>query len=172
MSKKKNNQSKNKKQDMAKKRKIIWSIIAVLIVALIATGVVYQVSQNTKAKELYQKDNVHSASIKLIGDLAYQNIILSDELDKKIENKEDVFVYFFSPLCKYCDEAKNDIASAFKKTDVEYYQLNLLEYEEGYDKYNVRGTPAIFHYKDGELVDYTYGKQPLEDYVEWIKEQK
>lgn len=168
MSKKNNN---NKRKPSNIKNTIIISIVAAVIIGLIATVALYKGNQSAKAEELYQKDNVHSATVNLLDDPNYQNIILPKELEEKIDNQEELFVYFFSPLCKYCEESKDDITRVFKEMDIEHYQLNLLEYEEGYQKYGVRGTPAIFHYKDGAIVDHIYGSQPYKSYLEWIKKQ-
>ncbi|WP_121616585.1 thioredoxin family protein [Virgibacillus halodenitrificans] len=152
-----------------KKNTIIIFVISAVIIGLVVGVIIYNENETAKAEKLYQKDEVHSASIKALEDPNYQNIILPGELDKKIE--EEVFVYFFSPLCKFCEESKGDIAKAFVEADVEYYQLNLLEFDEGYQKYGVRGTPAIFHYKDGIVVDNIYGSQSYRNYLEWIKSQ-
>lgn len=175
----KNNQKTNNKKLGNKKEKqgtkakhiVIISLITALILGLIIGVVINTGGQTSKAEELYQKDNVDPASVKALDDPNYQNIILSDELDKRIDEQEEIFVFFFSPRCKYCEESKADITKAFKEAGVDYYQFNLLEYKEGYNKYGVSGTPAIFHYKDGEVANTIYGSQPFENYKEWIESE-
>jgi thioredoxin 1 len=166
---------KNKSKTMSSKKKkkvLAAAALSAFIIGVVLGVISYKSEQSSKAQELYQTTDLHPATKNILNDPNYQNIILPEELDQKIEQKEELYVYFFSPLCKYCEQSKNDITKAFKDENTELYQLNLLEYEEGYQKYNVRGTPAIFHYKDGKVADMIYGGRPLEEYSRWIEETK
>ena len=58
----------------------------------------------------------------------YSNIILPDELDKKIESGDPVTAYFFSPLCGTVMEMTPVLMPIAKEMDVTVDQYNLLEF--------------------------------------------
>ncbi len=83
-----------------KKLVIIGAAVVLLFAAII---VLTNMSNSDKLKDNpYDTDNLQQSTIDLLDDENYQNIILPDDLQAKIESGEGVFAYMFSPECGYC----------------------------------------------------------------------
>jgi thiol-disulfide isomerase/thioredoxin len=118
----------------------------------------------------YGKDTLHPETVKQLDDPNYQNIILPDELDKKLEAGEDVTVYFFSPTCPHCVRTTPVVAPLAKDMDVDLVQYNLLEFEQGWNDYGIESTPTIVQYKDGKEVNRIVGYQEEATFKDWFNE--
>lgn len=135
------------------------SIYLGIIVALF--GLLYFINHLSEkryvepAEQLYgtTPDKLNPATKSQLLDKNYQRIILPAELDEKRENKEDLFVYLFSPTCKYCQETTPILNEIAAEVGVDYYQLNVLEFQDQWLKYNIDGTPTLIYIKDGEPID-------------------
>ncbi|MFS0645439.1 thioredoxin family protein [Siminovitchia sp. 179-K 8D1 HS] len=147
-------------------------IFLVIIIGLFAAIAVITKMQQEKASEgnIYKKEDLHPATVDLLDDPLYQNIILPDELDKKLRNKEDVTVYFFSPTCPHCMETTPIVSPLAKGKNIEVLQYNLLEFENGYEKYKIKYTPTLMHFKDGKEEARIVGAHPKEDFEAWFDE--
>lgn len=158
------------------KKLLIYLSIVVLLIALL-----YYLNQLTQknamknlvepAQELYQTDpqNLNEATRKQLNDPDYQNIILPGELETRLKNKEDLFVYFFSPLCKYCVESTpivNDIAG---EVQVEIHQYNVLEFRQGFSQYRFDSTPTLIYFEDGVEKDRFVGGIAQEIYQQQMR---
>lgn len=140
------------------------SIYLAIVVALF--GVLFYINYaSDKVKNEKYANNVYGlpasqlnpATLEELSDPNYQNIILPNQLDEKIKNKESFFVYFFQstcPHCKYTTPLLNPIA---KEANVKLNQFNLLVYPDGWQKYNIEATPTLVYYKDGKEVDRIVG---------------
>lgn len=85
------------------------------------------------------------------------NIKSIEELNKLISNKETFLLYIYLPGCTSCASFKpivKDFIDANK--DIKIYQLNYqtIENDDNIITQNIKYTPSIFIYKDGELLDY------------------
>ena len=53
---------------------------------------------------------------------------------------------------------------------IDLVQYNLLEFEEGWDKYRIEGTPTIVQFKDGKESNRIVNLQNEEIYRQWFEE--
>ena len=87
-------------------------------------------------------------------------------------NEENVTVYFYSPLCVYCERTTPILVPLAESLDIDLKKLNLLEFNEDeiWDAYEIEGTPTVVHYKNGEEVARIDG-QRTEEVFELFFEQ-
>ncbi|MGM9927131.1 MAG: thioredoxin family protein [Bacillus sp. (in: firmicutes)] len=142
-------------------KKII--IFLVVVVALFASIAIINNTQNSKKVEgnPFGKDELNSATIAQLDDENYQNIILPEELDQLIKNKEDAVVYFYSPLCEHCKNATPKVMEEAEKLGIEVLQYNLLEFEQGWDDYGIQSTPTLAVIENGKLKETPEGTAAL-----------
>jgi len=149
------------------KKIIIFGSILLALFAAISFLTSYQ--QNKKAEDNpFKKESLHPATIEQLDDPNYQNIILPDELDKKLAKKESVTVYFYSPTCPHCRDTTPVVAPLSKELGIDLKMFNLLEFEEGWDKYNIEATPTIVHYIDGKEVKRIDGYRDEAAFRDWF----
>jgi thioredoxin 1 len=143
-----------------KKLAIYLSIIIVLFAGLYVVN-----QQSEKAKYGKFADNVYGISpdkmnpetVKLLEDPNYQNIILPTELDKKLDAKEDFFIYYFASTCPHCKRTTPVLYPLTKEMNVDVKQFNLEEFKDGWSKYKIESTPTLIYYKGGKEVDRMVG---------------
>lgn len=152
-----------------KKVLIFLGIIVVLFVAL-ALLTNTQNSKKMSQNNPYGKDTLNPETVAQLNDENYQNLILPDELDKKLSDKEDVTVYFYQSTCVYCKQATPIVAPLAKEMGIDLVQFNLLEFENGWDDYGIKETPTIVQYKDGKEVARMSGLAEEEVYRQWFSE--
>ncbi len=138
-----------------KKLAIFGGIIVVLFAAII---VLTNISNQDKLKDNpYGTEELQQSTIDLLSDKNYQNIILPEPLEEKIASGEPVFAYFFSPECGYCKLMTPKLMPIAEEFDIQIDQLNLLEFQDQGQKYNLEGTPTLIFFNDGEEVTRLYG---------------
>jgi thioredoxin 1 len=126
-------------------------------------------SNNSKlANNPYDTDDLNQATIDQLDDENYQNIVLPDELDKKIASGEPTTVYFFSPTCPHCQATTPVLMPVADDMGVDVLQYNLLEYDQGWQQYFIEATPTLVHYEDGKEVARWVGSQPKENIEEFF----
>lgn len=147
-------------------------IFLVVILGLFAAIIVVTKYQQNQASEgnIYGKENLHPATVELLNDPLYQDIILPEELEKKLEEKEDVTVYFYSPTCPHCKETTPVLMPLAEDMGVEVYQYNLEEFKQGWDDYRIKYTPTLMHFKDGVEEARIVGGHPEEDFKAFLEE--
>lgn len=116
----------------------------------------------------YQKTSLHPETIELLDDPNYQNIILPDDLDKKLADGENLIVYFFSPTCPHCRETTPLLREAANETGLKIYQFNLLEFDDGWDRYEIERIPTLIQYKDGKEAGRLVGSKEKETFKKWL----
>ncbi|PYZ93600.1 thiol reductase thioredoxin [Salipaludibacillus keqinensis] len=131
------------------KKVIIFGSVIVLLFVAIAFLTSYQNQQQAEGNP-FEKDRLHSETIDQLDDPHYQNIILPEELDEKLANEEDVTVYFYSGQCEFCNEATPILVPKAEEMDVDLKLYNILEFDQGWNDYNIEATPSIVHYENGE----------------------
>jgi len=131
-------------------------VIVVLIVALVFVN---NLSNQASADNVYgiPTSKLSPQTVALLDDPNYQNIILEDELDQKIANKESFFVYFFSATCPHCINTTPLLNPLIEQAGVNVPQFNLDVYQHGFTKYDIFATPTLAFYQDGVRVDYIEG---------------
>ncbi|WP_248924922.1 thioredoxin family protein [Paenibacillus hamazuiensis] len=143
-----------------KKLVIYLSVIVVLFGALYIVN-----QQSNKAKYGDARNNVYGIppeklnpeTLKQLNDPNYQNIILPDELNKKLSNKEDFFLYYFASTCPHCKKTTPVLAPLAKDLGVDVKQFNLEEFKNGWQQYNIQYTPTLIYYKGGQEVERIEG---------------
>ncbi|MEG0384714.1 thioredoxin family protein [Solibacillus cecembensis] len=143
-----------------KKLALFGGIIVILFVAII---VLTNMSNEEKLKDNpYGTKDLKQSTIDQLSDKNYQNIILPDELAKKIESGEGVVGYFFSPECSHCKNYTPKLMKIAEELDVKVNQLNVLEYPEQWEKYALEATPTLIYFEDGKEYARSTGDAPDE----------
>lgn len=138
-----------------KKMALYLGIILGLFAILYAVDYASNQQVNNKlqdaAEKLYntQPDQLTKATRDQLNDDNYQRIILPDSLEEKLNNKESLFVYMFSPVCSYCQATTPVLEEIAKDLDVDYVQLNVYEFADMWDVYNIEATPTLIYFQDG-----------------------
>jgi thiol-disulfide isomerase/thioredoxin len=148
-------------------------IFLVVIIGLFAALAIVTNLQN-KAKigddNPYEKTDLQQATIDIIDDPNYQNIILPEDLEKKLKNKEDVTVYFFASDCPHCKVTTPVLMPLAEEMGVDIVQYNLLEFRQGWDQYAITGTPTIVQFKEGKEVARIEGSREETVFRQWLEE--
>jgi thioredoxin 1 len=100
---------------------------------------------------------LNSMTVKQLKDPNYQNIILPDDLNKKLADKSTLMVYFFSPTCPHCVATTPFLVPLTKEIGVDMKMFNVLEFDKGWDDYKITATPTLVYYKEGKEVDRIEG---------------
>lgn len=152
--------------------KKVFIFLAVIIVLFAAVGFLTKMQNEEKVagNNPYGKDTLHPETVKQLDDPNYQNLILPDELDEKLANGEDLTVYFYSPTCPHCQRTTPVVAPLTEEMGINLLQFNLLEFENGWDKYLITETPTIVQYKDGKEAARITGYQEKEVFQDWFNE--
>jgi thioredoxin 1 len=153
-----------------KKNMIIFIGILVVLFGALAFVVNYQ-NEKESAGNPYNKSNLHQATIDQLDDELYQNQILPEELQKKLDNKENVTVYFYSPTCVHCQRTTPIVVPLTKELDIDMKKLNLLEFEDAWNGFGIDGTPTIVHYENGKEVARISGEHPIDTFETFFKEK-
>lgn len=140
------------------------AIVGAVIVLLFAGIIILTNMKNSEKLEdnPYGTKNLKQSTIDLLDDENYQNIILPDELAKKIESGEGVVGYFFSPECSHCKNYTPKLMPIADEMDIQVDQLNILEYTNEWDTYNITATPTLIYFENGEEVARLEGDAPNE----------
>lgn len=130
-----------------KKLGIIGGVIVVLFILII---VLTNLSNNSKLKDNpYGTLDLKQETIDQLDDENYQDIILPDALAEKIASGEPTVAYFFSPICVHCQHFTPKLMPIADDMDVQIDQLNVYEFEDAWDTYNIEYTPTLVYFKDG-----------------------
>lgn len=171
--------------------KKILSFLAILIIIFVALALITNSQSKTKTEgdaegnryevangenpenetdfsNPYQKETLHPETIKQLEDSNYQNIILPQTLEKMLANGKDVTVYFYSPLCPYCVKTTPLITELAEELNMEIYQYNLLEFDNGWDEYELKKIPTLIHFKEGKEIKRITGYQEKADFKKWL----
>ena len=151
-----------------KKLLIIGGAIAAVFVLLI---VLTNMSNDKKlADNPYGTEDLEQETIDQLDDENYQNIILPDDLKAKVESGEPVTAYFFSPTCSHCKAMTPVLMPIVDKMDVDIVQYNILEFEQGWEDYQIEYTPTMVYFEDGKEVSRMVGNQPKENIEAFFNE--
>ncbi|TXL63999.1 thioredoxin family protein [Cerasibacillus terrae] len=159
---------------MKKKMLAIVSVIVVLFLALVLINqlkdkkALDDAGNPTGSKQTEQSNE--ESTVKQTDESLYDNQIKPEELNKLLDEKEDVTVYFYSPECSYCLETTPILVPLAEKLDIDVKKINVLEYQEAWDKYKLDGTPTLIHYKDGEETGRIDGYHEEEEFQSFFDE--
>lgn len=169
--KKKNNYPQKKKSNAG----ILITIVAIIIAIFAALWFLNNSSnkEKTATSTLYGDYKIKNQStINQLDDENYQNIILPDDLEKKIKSGDGVFTYFFSPECSHCQVVTPKLMPLAENADVDINQYNILEFTQGWDEYSIEATPTLVYYKDGKEIGRIVGEQPDENFEKFFEDMK
>lgn len=157
-----------------KKLGIIAAVIVILFAVLIVINNMSNKDKVANKNNPYGTSDLKQSTIDLLDDENYQNIILPDDLEKKIKSGEPVFAYLFSPECPHCRNFTPKLMETAKQLNVQIDQLNILEYEKGWDVYNVEATPTLIYFNDGKEVNRIVGdySSHLDEVVKFLEQSK
>ena len=89
--------------------------------------------------------------------------MLPDELEKKIAAGEAVNAYFFSPDCIHCKAFTPVLMPIADELGIDIAQLNVYEYPELWEKYDIEYTPTFIRFEDGKEVSRFFGAKEEAD---------
>ncbi|GED72376.1 thioredoxin [Brevibacillus reuszeri] len=153
-------------------KKIIF--LSILVAALLIGAIVYSDISNREAAagNPYGKSSLNPATIEQLKDPLYDNLIMPEELQTKLDNKDEMFVYYYSPVCEHCKATTPVLVPLVKDMQIDMKKHNLLEFNASWDKYNIEFTPTLVHYKDGKEVARLVGGHEAGEWKTWLEEQK
>jgi len=146
-----------------KKLLIIGAVIVVLFASIIVLTNYSNKSKLASANNPYGDKELKQETIDQLDDKNYQNIMLPDELQKKIEAGEDVNAYFFSPICVHCQAFTPVLMPIADELGIDIAQLNVYEYENLWQKYDIEATPTFIRFEDGKETARFVGALAEED---------
>lgn len=150
------------------KKVIIFLAVIIVLFAGVALLTKMQNEEKIAEDNQYNKDSLKPETIAQLDDPNYQNIILPEDLKAKLDNKEDVTVYFYSPTCSYCQQTTPIVSPLAEEMGVDLVQFNLLEFESGWNQYKINETPTIVQFKAGEEAERIVGLKDKEVFEEWF----
>lgn len=154
--------------------KKLWIIGGVVILLFIGIIILTNMSNSDKLKDNpYGTENLQQPTIDLLDDENYQNIILPEDLEKKIESGEEVFAYMFSPICVHCKQFTPKLMPIAEEEGIHIDQLNVYEYENAWTTYQLKATPTLIYFKDGKEVTRIvgdYSKDEVRKFFADVKE--
>jgi len=135
-----------------KKFKMGYVYIALIVALFVLIGVL---NNSGPVNELYGKktSKLNAATIELLDDPNYQNIILPKELDQKVKDKESFFVYFFASDCGFCRQTTPQLVPLIDELGLDVPKFNLREFENYFNKYNIDYTPTLSYFENGKEID-------------------
>lgn len=148
-------------------------IFLIIIIALfVGMAVLNNMQNKTKLGESnpYGTNDLHQETIDQLDDPNYQNIILPDDLEAKLNNKEDLTVYFFASNCPHCKRTTPILMPLADEMNIDVVQFNLLEFQEGWEQYGIEGTPTLVRYEDGKEVARIDGYREEATFRQWFEE--
>lgn len=102
----------------------------------------------------------------------YSNKISLEDLNKNIEDKKEQTIYFYQTSCVHCQKVSPIVVPLAKDLNVDMKVIDIENLNEPWDKYNIKGTPTIIHFKDGKEVSRISGEQSKEKFKEWFEQTK
>ncbi|WP_041580897.1 thioredoxin family protein [Bacillus sp. 1NLA3E] len=152
-------------------KKVIIFLIGVIV---IFAGASFYTNMKNKEKSADNTSTKEQLSA-ITGDQTNEtsnnpNLILPEDLQKKIANKENATVYFYSPECTHCQKTAPIVVPLAKEMGIQLLQYNVLEYEQGWDDYNIEGTPTIVQFKNGKETARIVGYNEKEAFKAWFNE--
>ncbi|MDQ0256549.1 thiol-disulfide isomerase/thioredoxin [Evansella vedderi] len=151
------------------KKVIIFGLVIIVIFGALAFVTSYQNKQQS-AGNPFGKDRIAQSTINQLDDPLYQNIILPEELDEKLEAGESLTVYFYSPECEQCNLATPILMPVAEELGVEVYLYSVLEFTQGWDDYDIEGTPTLIHFEDGQEALRLVGRADTETYEQYFRQ--
>lgn len=152
-------------------KKVIVFLIGVIVIFAGAAYYTNMKNEQKSTENTSTKDQVTATSGDQSNETAKNpNQVLPEDLQKKLANKENVTVYFYSPECTHCQQTAPIVVPLAKEMGINLLQYNVLEFEQGWDDYNIEGTPTIVQFKNGKEAARIVGFNEKEAFRTWFNE--
>ncbi|MED4447194.1 thioredoxin family protein [Bacillus thuringiensis] len=102
----------------------------------------------------------------------YKNQITPEQLQEDLSNHKEKIIYFYKTTCPHCLRVSPIVVPMAENMKINMQVLNLEEYKQGWDMFQIKGTPTIISYKDGKEVNRILGEQSLQTFQTWFKNNK
>ena len=149
---------------------IIFAVVLEVIFIALFAVVNYQNNKKVEGNP-YGKSKLDPATIAQLDDELYQNQILPDELAEQVESGEAITVYFYSPSCVHCQRTTPVVKPMAENYGIDLKKLNLLEFQDQWKKYNIKSTPTIIHFENGEEVARIVGEHKQEAFENFFEQE-
>lgn len=152
------------------KKVIILSVVAALL--LIGLIVYSDLSNRSMAAgNPYGKETLHPATVEQLKDPLNDNQIVPHELEASLQRQDEMYVYFYSPLCNHCQRMTPILVPLAKQLKIDVKKLNVLEFPESWRDYKIEGTPTLIHFKAGKEVSRLVGEHPAAEIEDWFRKK-
>lgn len=102
----------------------------------------------------------------------YKKQITPEQLQEDLSSHKEKIVYFYKTTCPHCLRISPIVVPMAENMGINMQVLNLEEYKQGWDMFQIKGTPTIISYKDGKEVDRILGEQSLQTFQKWFENNK
>lgn len=156
-------------------RNRMFLILGSIIILFIALYIVVDYKNKktiSHAGNPYGKEHLKQETIDQLDDPLYQNQITPDDLEDKLKNEEDLFVYFYSPICVYCLETTPILVPLTEEFDIDMKKFNLYEFEQYKTDYDITGTPTLVYYEKGEELARVQGAESESVFRDFFEDHK
>ena len=99
----------------------------------------------------------------------YKNKITPTQLKEKIDNKEDVYAYFYQTSCAHCKIVSPILIPMAEEMGKPLFPIDIEREQKPWDDYKIEGTPTLIHFKDGKEVGKIVGEQPKDTFREFLQ---
>ncbi|WP_018765342.1 thioredoxin family protein [Bacillus sp. 105MF] len=140
-------------------KKILFFIITILS---IFTLIFVLTNKGTKSEKTISTEEVNY----------YKNQITPEQLQQDLSNHKTKIVYFYKTTCPHCQRISPIVVPMTKNMNIDMQVLNLEEYKQGWDMFQIKGTPTIISYKDGKEMNRILGEQSLQTFQTWFENNK
>ncbi|MBE5107233.1 thioredoxin family protein [Bacillus thuringiensis] len=140
------------------KKMLIFIIAIVSIFALI----IILTNKETKNEKTTSTEQVNY----------YKNQITPEQLQADLSSHKEKIVYFYKTTCPHCLRISPIVVPMAENMGINMQVLNLEEYKQGWDMFQIKGTPTIISYKDGKEVNRILGEQSLQTFQTWFENNK
>lgn len=151
-------------------------MILIVGVIVVLFGALYFVNDYKNKQTVENNDNpygdkkLEQSTIAQLDDPLYTNQIMPEELEERVENKESVTVYFYSPECSHCQNTTPVLVPVTEDLGIDMVKLNLLEFPKEWDNWGIESTPTVVHYEDSKEVARIIGERTEEEFKAFFNE--
>lgn len=97
------------------------------------------------------------------------NAVSADELQQKLDEDQEVVVYFWQTGCEYCEQVKPYVEPFIE--DYDAVSINLAEHDV-WGTYDINGTPTVIRFEDGKEVGRIEGAVSEQQYETFFKNEE
>lgn len=151
-------------------------MILIVGVIVVLFGALYFVNDYKNKQTVENNDNpygdkkLEQSTIAQLDDPLYTNQIMPEELEERVENKESVTVYFYSPECSHCQNTTPVLVPVTEDLGIDMVKLNLLEFPKEWGNWGIESTPTVVHYEESKEVARIIGERTEEEFKAFFNE--